>query len=139
MMKVRLSIKSKEQLIQLCDTGKVKQCCLCDHEFGAEDLKQVKERGRCPYCNTDILFAEIGYQHEPFIDVKKYLLMETIVKLYSAIDQQIPDKDERDRYLKIELGVDPNIVDNCKTYVNDSNASSLLSDEARLYYADNLL
>ena len=65
--------------------------------------------------------------------------METIVKLYSAIDQQIPDKDERDRYLKIELGVDPNIVDNCKTYVNDSNASSLLSDEARLYYVDNLL
>ena len=136
---MRVPIKSKEQLIQLCDTGKLKQCCLCDHEFGTEDLKQVKEQGRCPYCNTDILFAEIGDQHEPFIDVKKYLLMETIVKLYSAIDQQIPDKDERDRYLKIELGVDPNIVDNCKTYVNDSNVSSLLSDEARLYYADNLL
>lgn len=137
---MRIPIKNREQLVQLCKTGKLKQCSLCDHEFGTEDLKKVIELGgKCPYCNTDILFAEVGEQHEPFIDVKKYLLMETIVKLYSAIDQQIPDKDERDRYLKIELGVDPNIVDNCRKYIYDSNVSSILSDEARLYYVDNLL
>ena len=138
---MRIPIKGKDHLAKLCDSGQLKQCPICDRKFQPGDLSisQLREKGKCPYCNSDILFAEIGEQHEPFIDVKKYLLMETIVKLYSAIDQQIPDKDERDRYLKIELGVDPNIVDNCKTYVNDSNVSSILSDEARLYYADNLL